>query len=124
MMVLVSFILYYEKILHAQKEQNAQKAQKVTFFILDVICTQKAQKAQDFKQAASSSLMFLCAQKCCLLCFYSLMCVLCFLCQTSDFLPLRCFLCAFKTVFVFICLCTFYAFLCVWDLLVRKYKTP
>ena len=96
MMVLVSFILSYEKILHAQKEQNAQKAQKVTFFILDVLFTQKAQKAQDFKQAASSSLMFLCAQKCCLLCFYSLMCVLCFLCQTIDFLPLRCFLCAFK----------------------------
>ena len=39
------------------------------------------------------------------------LCVFCaFLCYTSNFLPLRCFLCAFKAVFNFICLYVFCAF--------------
>ena len=48
-MVLGSFIFSDEKIPHVQK------AQKATFFILDVFMRIKAQKAQDIKQAASSS---------------------------------------------------------------------
>ena len=59
MMVLGSFILSYEKILHAQKVQKkykkaqkaqkvqeAQKAQKATFFILDVSIRTKNTRRQ------------------------------------------------------------------------------
>ena len=41
--------------------------------------------------------------------------------RISDFLPLRCFLSAFKTAFsVFVRLCAFLCFLCVWNLFVKK----
>ena len=63
------------------------------------LCAQKSQRAQNIKHFF---LDVLCAQKCCL--FY-LPYIFCFLC----FFPLRRFLCAFKTVFVFICSCAFCA---------------
>ena len=55
--------------------------------LLLFLCPQKLQKAQDVKRFFF--LTVLCAQGCCLL--YLLTCVLCFLCQTSNFLHLRCF---------------------------------
>ena len=47
--------------------------------------------------------------------FYIYPCILCFLWQTNACLTLRCFLCAFKTVFNFIRLCAFCAF-CVCEI--------
>ena len=45
--------------------------------------------------------------------------------RTSDFLPLRCFLSAFKTAFfVFVRLCAFLCFSCVWNLFVKEIKLP
>ena len=85
-----------------------------------LFCAQKTQKAQDVKQATSSSQMFLCAQKCCLFYFYWLMCVLCFLSQTSYFFPLSCFYAYLKlSLFLF----AYVSFVRVRSFR-KRYKTP
>ena len=88
-------------------------------FLFFFLCAQKLQKAQDVKRFFF--LDVLCAQKCCL--FYLLTCVLCFLCQTSNSLHVRCFnvrlrLCLFLFAYVRFALFVHIKSFC------ERYKTP
>ena len=74
------FIFFYKKISHAQKAQKAQNVKQATFLLLDVFyAPKKHKKYKTSSRQFSSSQMF----------FMSIKSTKC---QTSYFLPLGCFL--------------------------------
>ena len=86
-------------------------AQKATFLILDIFMRTRRQ-ALLLRRFMSIKMLS-----------YLLMCVLSFLCKTSNFLPLRCFLCAFETLSFYLLTCSL-CFLCLLDLFVKVIKLP